>query len=400
VLAPERRTRSDLIGALALALAVVVAVTVVWLRSDAHGTTSVTADTSLPPLSTSVLLPDILKQTWESPSADSSSPITVGNAVVTADGSEVIGRDPATGEEVWRYARNIPLCGAIGSWDRVVSVYQDDRGCSQVTSLVADTGARKDQRNSDADSAVSLSADGTYLISRGSERMELWRSDLVRTLEYGRVDAKVNPNKQPRTGCTLLDAASSANRVSVLERCPGEASNRLTVMNPAPKDAQEPEEYGSSILLDSEGARLLAVAGEKTAVYLPAANGTVSRISIFDGSGSPIVDYPIEGAVTEGARTHADKASITWWTGSQTVNLRLSDLAPTWIVNGTSGPGSMVAGQMLIPVPGGIAAVSPSDGAVQRMIAVDRGETATPIVLASAGETILEQRGDTLFALR
>ncbi|XGU19879.1 hypothetical protein ACETU7_36475 [Rhodococcus sp. 3Y1] len=33
----------------------------------------------------------------------------------------------------------------------------------------------------------------------------------------GRVDAKVNPNKQPRTGCTLLDAASSANRVSVLE---------------------------------------------------------------------------------------------------------------------------------------------------------------------------------------
>ncbi|XGU19878.1 hypothetical protein ACETU7_36470 [Rhodococcus sp. 3Y1] len=39
-------------------------------------------------------------------------------------------------------------------------------------------------------------------------------------------------------------------------------------MNPAPKDAQEPEEYGSAILLDSEGARLLAVAGEKTAVYL------------------------------------------------------------------------------------------------------------------------------------
>ncbi len=109
-------------------------------------------------------------------------------------------------------------------------------------------------------------------------------------------------------------------------------------MNPAPKDAQEPEEYGSAILLDSEGARLLAVAGEKTAVYLPAANGTVSRITIFDGSGNPIVDYPIEGTVTEGARTHADKASITWWTGSQTVNLRLSDLAPTWIVNGTSGP--------------------------------------------------------------
>ena len=104
--------------------------------------------------------------------------------------------------------------------------------------------------------------------------------------------------------------------------------------------------------------------------------------------------------MTEGARTHADKASITWWTGSQTVNLRLSDLAPTWIVNGTSGPGSMVAGQMLIPVPGGIAAVSRRTERCSAMIAVDRGETTTPIVLASAGETILEQRGDTLFALR
>ena len=105
--------------------------------------------------------------------------------------------------------------------------------------------------------------------------------------------------------------------------------------------------------------------------------------------------------MTEGARTHADKASITWWTGSQTVNLRLSDLAPTWIVNGTSGPGSMVAGQMLIPVPGGIAAVSPSDGAVQRMIAVDRGETTDADRARQCGrDDSWNSAGDTLFALR
>lgn len=400
MLAPERRTRSDVIVALGLALAVIVAVTVVWLRSDAHGTTSVTASRELPALATEVTFPDVLTPVWEAPDAGASAPITVGNAVVTAEGSEVIGRDPATGDEVWRYSRNIPLCAAIGAWDRVVSVYRDDRGCSQVTSLVADTGARKDQRNSDADPAVSLSADGTYVISRGDDRMELWRSDLVRTLEYGRVDAKVNPNKQPRSGCTLLDAASSSSRLSVLERCPGDASNRLTVLNPAPKDAQEPQEYGSTVLLGSDGARLLAVSGERTAVYLPAAGGTVSRISIFDGAGQAVVDYPIEGDVSADTRVGADKNSITWWTGTQTVNLRRSDLAPTWILNGTSGPGAMVAGQMLVPVPGGIAAVDPTDGLVQRMIAVDRGDDHSPVVLASAGDTLVEQRGEKTVALR
>ncbi|NMM84203.1 hypothetical protein B2J88_07485 [Rhodococcus sp. SRB_17] len=400
MLAPERRTRSDVIVALGIALAVIVAVTVVWLRSDARGTTSVTADTTLPPLATSVALPDVLSAVWEFPSADSSSPIAAGNAAVTADGNDVVGRDPATGDEVWRYSRNIPLCGAIETWDRVVAVYQDNRGCSQVTSLVADTGARKDQRNSDADAAVTLSADGTYLISRGSTRLELWRSDLVRTLEYGRVDAPVNPKKQPRSGCELLGAASSSSRLSVLEKCPDDASNRLTVMNPAPKDAQEPEEYGSVVLPDSTGARILAVSGEKTAVYLPAANGTPSRISIFDGNGAGVVDYPVDGVIPEKSTVNADKNAITWWTGTQTINLRTSDLSPTWIVAGTAGPGTMVSGQLLVPVPNGIAMINPADGTVSRMIGVDRGDVTMPVVIAAAGDTILEQRGTTLVALR
>ncbi|MGC0364874.1 hypothetical protein ABH922_002858 [Rhodococcus sp. 27YEA15] len=400
MLAPERRTRSDVMFALGIAVALVAAITVVWLRSDARGTTSVTAETELPPLSTSVTLPDVLTEVWSAPSAASATPVVEGNAVVTAQGGDVVGRNPASGDEVWRYSRNKDLCGILGTWDRVVTVYRDDRGCSQVTSLTGATGARKDQRNSDADPAVTLSADGTYVISRGDARMELWRSDLVRTLEFGRVDAPVNPNKQPRAGCTLLDAASSSNRVSVLEKCPDDTSNRLTLMNPAPKDAQEPEEYGSVVLPDSEGARVLAVSGEKTALYLPAGNGTVSRISIFDGTGNALVDYPIEGPVVENARVFTEKNTITWWTGTRTVNLRLGDLVPTWIVNGTSGPGTSVDGQILIPVPGGVAAVDPADGAVQRMIGVDRGSFTGPVVLTTAGDTVLEQRGDTLFALR
>lgn len=400
MLAPERRTRADVLAAFSIALVIIVAVTVVWLRSDARGAISVTADTTLPPLATSMALPAALEKIWEAPSAQSPAPITVGNAVVTADGSDVIGRDPATGDEVWRYSRNIPLCGAIGAFDRVVAVYQDDRGCSQVTSLVADTGYRKDQRSSDADDAVTLSTDGTHLVSLGDSRMELWRSDLVRTLEYGRVDAPVNPNKQPWAGCELLDAASSSSRVSVLQTCPGDASNRLTVLDPSPKDSQEPQEFGSVVLPDSVGAHIVAVSGEKTALFLPAGDGTVSRIAVFDGVGTALVSYPVSGTVSELETTQSDQNLITWWNGTQTLKLNTTDLSVTWILSGTSGPGRMVAGQLLVPVPSGIAVINPEDGSVKRMISVDRGEVTTPVLLAGAGDTLIEQYNGNVVAVR
>lgn len=51
------------------------------------------------------------------------------------------------------------------------------------------TGRRGALRSSANDSKVSLSTDGTYVLALGSTRLELWRSDMVRTLEYGRVVA-------------------------------------------------------------------------------------------------------------------------------------------------------------------------------------------------------------------
>jgi hypothetical protein len=42
---------------------------------------------------------------------------------------------------------------------------------------------------------------------------------------------------------------------------------------------------------------------------------------------------------------------------------------------------------------------SPNDGAFERLIPVDRGNVAGPVVPGVLGTTVVEQRGDTVVAL-
>lgn len=410
MLAPERRTRTDLIVAAVLAVAVVVAASVVWLRSDARGTTSITWDGPVTVPAAATTVPATLGEVWRAASAATTRPLVVGGTVATADGGSVVGRDPETGAQRWIYERNMPLCAATAAWQTVVAVYRDRRGCSQVTQLNAGTGARGAQRSSDADDAVVLVDAGTHLISTGDTRLEMWRSDLVRTVEYGRVDAPVNPNAQPRTGCTLLSAAASNNRLAVVENCPGEDADRLTLLDPAPDDNQKPEEFASSVLADAAqdptgspapGTRVIAVAGDRTALYLPPGSGAGPRIEVFGEAGQTVAEYPLPRPATDAATVPAETRDgiVTWWTGESTIGLGTTDLAPRWTVPGTTGWGDSMAGALLLPVDDALAVVDPASGTVQGRIPVDR-EEAGPVAVAVAGSTVLEQRGDEVVALR
>ncbi|SEL96513.1 Rv3212 family protein [Rhodococcus maanshanensis] len=404
MVAPERRTRADLIAAAAIAVVVVLAAGVIWLRSDARGTTSVTAETPATPADTALSIPESVTEIWRADSASTGRPVIAGGAVVTAEGGAVIGRDRDTGAQLWSYTRDLPLCGVIGAWNSVVSVYRDGRGCGSVTELAGANGARVAQRTSDADDAVVLSEDGTYVTSRGMHRMELWRSDLVRTLEFGRVDAPVNPNTQPRSGCELLSSASSSTRLAVLERCPDEPADRLSILNPAPKDNTEPDEYGSSVLADLDpgvtGARVLAVAGDRTAVYLPAGPSTGARVGVFDGAGTPVAMHPVPADVSPDSKVVKVGSVYSWWTGSRVIALGATDFTPRWTIEGAIGPGALMAGQILVPVDGAIAVHDLSTGAEVRRIAVDRAGEQAPVTSAVVGTVLLEQRGDELVALR
>lgn len=402
MIAPERRSRRDLAAAAAIVLVIVVVSGLLWGRSEARSTESAPASVPAPALTPATGIPASLIQAWQAPSAATTAPVVVGATVVTADGSQVSGRDPVTGRVLWSYRRDLPLCAATGQWNRAVAVYRTDRGCSDVTSLEGATGARGPQRDSEADPTVSLVGDGTYLASVGSTRMEVWRSDLVRTVEFGRVDAPINPNSQPRPGCSIRSVASSTQQVAVALSCPGEQSDRLSLLSPAPTDPTKPTEFGST-LLGGTGARVIAVAGDRTAVYLP---GPAPKIGVYNSSATLLSSYPLPDGPAASTphglveSTTSTAAVRTWWTGSAVLALRAGDLSIAWSLPSTLGPGVETAGQLLVPVPTGLLALDAASGARGNTIPVDRGATSTgPIAVSVAGSVILEQRGSTVTAL-
>ena len=121
-----------------------------------------------------------------------------------------------------------------------VAVYPDSRGCGQVSTIDAKTGRRGPTRTAYADPEVTLSSDGTTVLSAGDSRLELWRSDMVRMLSYGSLDARIKPGNPAPPLCRLLSAAASSAAVSVLESCPNQADTRLTLLRPS--DEEDPPE--------------------------------------------------------------------------------------------------------------------------------------------------------------
>ncbi|WP_405135034.1 hypothetical protein [Nocardia sp. NBC_01388] len=404
MLAPERRKRADILTAVAIVALVAIATAVVGWRSDVRHSTSVTTDRTLSAPPTPEQLPKGVRELWHAPDAATARAIAVGGVAVTADGGDVIGRDPQTGQQVWKYHRDMPLCAMESQFGTVIATYRDDRGCSQTTMLNAETGARLAARSSYMDESIKLSVDGTYALAQGSDRLEMWRSDLVRTLEYGRVDAPVNPRTQPRTGCTLLSASSAPSRLAVLERCPNDGADRLTILNPAPKDSTTPEEYGSHVLTEPggavDGARVLAVSDSRIALYLPGTGATAPQLAIYDVSGNSIATHQLSAPLSDKASVSHLSSAFFIYTGENLIALNATTFDPLWGVQHVLGTPTLLSGQLLVPVPDGLAALDPTTGAQTNRISVQRSDYHNePISLAAVGPTILEQRGTELYAL-
>jgi hypothetical protein len=89
-----------------------------------------------------------------------------------------------------------------------------------------------------------------------------------------------------------------------------------------------------------------------------------------------------------------------WFTGSKTIALSFDNLTPLWTVEGTGGPGTVFAGRMLVPVDAGLTVVDQATGEQVGTLPVDRGGYTGTVTMATVGPVILEQRGETLVALR
>jgi hypothetical protein len=347
-------------------------------------------------------VPSSLRQLWTAPSPKTTTPLVVAGSVISGDGREVAGRDPATGNTLWSYARDLELCGVTYVYNYAVAVYPDVRGCGQVSTVDAKTGLRGPSRTSYADPEVQLSADGTTVLSAGDSRLEMWRSDMVRMLSYGSLDAKIKPGTPASPVCRLVSAQASSTAVSVLEACPKQADLRLTLLRPADEEDTPNTKYVPQPgVVDDSGARVIAVSDTTTAVYVPTPKPTVN---IVDETGTTVASSLVPKPPSPNATMSRAGDLITWWTGDSVLVFSASGLRYRYTVTASGsniplGPATMMAGRLLVPVTGGYDVFDPTTGEGIEHIPVQRPPSTAAVVPAVAGSTILEQRGNELVAL-
>ncbi|QYL24245.1 Rv3212 family protein [Mycolicibacterium diernhoferi] len=401
---PERRTRGDLIAAGVIALVVAVTAALIWWTSDARATISKPAAEPVPSLTPAPQVPTGLKQLWSANSAKTTAPLVVSGAVVTGDGGTVIGRDPVTGAELWSYSRDLELCGVTSVYQYAVAVYPDARGCGQVSTIDAGTGKRGPARTGYADPEVRLSTDGSTVLSAGDSRLELWRSDMVRMLSWGALDARVKPDVPQSPLCRLVSAAASSAAVSVMESCPQQSEMRLTLLRVSDEEDVPEVKYEQQPGVSSDAdARVIAVSDTTTAVYLPSPHPVVNIVD-DTGTGTVTASTRLDTAPSEHATMTRAGDVTTWWTGDSVLVFDSSGLHYKYTVapapNGAPvGPATVMAGELLVPVTDGYDVFDVKTGRGIRHIDLDRPAQSTAVVPAVAGSTVIEQRGDTVVAL-
>jgi hypothetical protein len=400
---PERRTKADVLAAAAIATAVAVAAALIWWTSDARATISRPAAVPAPNPTPARTVPASLRELWSANSPATTQPIAVGGSVVTGDGRVMQGHDPVTGAVRWSYSRDADLCGVTWVYRYAVAVYHDDRGCGQVSTIDGSTGQRGPARSSYSDPQVRLSSDGTTVLAAGNTRLEQWRSDMVRMLSYGEIDARVKPtSKGLHTGCRLTSAAASSSAVSVFEACGRLADLRLTLLRPS-KEEDEPDQHmvAEPGIGAASGAKVLAVAESRTAVYLPAPQ---PRVVVLDETGTAVGSTLLPEPPSTDNVVAQSSNLITWWTGRRVLVFDAANLTYRYAVGpaGASapvGPATLMAGKLIVPVTDGIAVCDPVSGVGEDFVPVRRPPGDAPVIPLATGSQLLEQRGKTLVAL-
>ncbi|WP_318305808.1 Rv3212 family protein [Amycolatopsis solani] len=399
---PWNRGRDRVLAA-AIAVAVLAAGLIIGTTSDSAATDHTRAAAPPPLPAAPDKVPGSLAELWSARSGATPVPVVAGDAVATADGGEVAARDPLTGQIRWHYARDLPLCTLNETWGRLNAVYHKTENCSEVTQLDPGTGRITAQRNGNAELGTQLVSDGSHVTATGKKLLDTWRDDLVKSAEYGQVPALVNAGKQPRTGCTYGTVAAASGKIGVIERCPGDPADRLTVYKAAPEKDDEPQVSFSSVLAGKR-ARVIAMSGELTAVVLPDQKLLVT----YNGDGTQRAAYPLDVPPSDLAQdppsgveaTTQTAANVYWFSGSKTLALSRDDLSPRWTLSSAMGPGITFANQLVVPIKGGLAVLNENDGSTIRTVGVDRRGYSGAVRLGAAGPVLLEERGETLTALK
>jgi hypothetical protein len=225
---------------------------------------------------------------------------------------------------------------------------------------------------------------------------------MVRMNSYGALDARIKPNVPAQPLCRLMSAAASTSAVSVIESCPQQPDERLTLLRP---DKEEDQPLTKHVALPGvpagSDAQVIAVSDTTTAVYLPTPKPTVN---VVDENGTTIASTLLAKPAAPNATMSRAGDLITWWTGDSVMVFDANGLRYRYTVSPVGGqapvgPATMLAGKLLVPVTTGYDVFNAQTGAGQSHIPLSRPPGPGPVVPAVAGSTLLEQRGGTLVAL-
>lgn len=469
-----RRRRLDRIVAGIIALVVLAVAAVVYLTSDVRATSDATGP-EVPAPGAPNSVPTSLTEKWSRPADPAvgavASPYGV---VVTGRATAAIAYDATTGEQRWSYDGGDEQLCAIGSGDtdapgvtvrgkvRGVLVVSDKNGyCSQMMLLDPVTGDRHYYRTSPNQAGGSLVFGGPYAGWLGPSLVELWRDDLVRTIQYGDQPAPPKPNAT-HTGCTFTDMIVDDQQFATVEHCPDAASAQVVVNWTTPDSApNKPDgqdvfkhEPRAEIDTGSSAARLVGITSDRVAVLVAepepavvfydtagaevgrtpvdvsaaaitaadrptASGGTSPTPSVRDGSlrfsvvGDTLIAVTQQSATVESTPTNTPGELIETAEPptpgvlasdppAEPVTEQIQDLAVGWTRQGVLGQPAVIGEQVLLPVTGGLAAVAAANGnpgIVPAVIPVDRGGYTGRVDVAAVGSMIIETRFDQVVGL-
>lgn len=398
--APLRRTRGDLIATGVIAGISALLVGAAFFTAPARDAHLAPAAEEQQDYGRLAVAPSALSESFTLRDTSGRDQPLVANGLIITYNNNTLSATTPEGETVWTYERPNELCLVDQAWDKVVAAYRNNAGCGDVVAIDAKTGTYAGTRSAIAPDNVVRLASNDRVGYASAERVELWRSDLVRTVEYGRVEAKQEPKQQPHE-CTITSALTRKELLAVTEICDDGAFLRL--QEATPEDSREPE-----ILADipvSEDAYLVAISQDAAAVYDPA----TSEVRGYDKDGAttstsfvPQLDAPESGP--DGVVKNLPVADLphhmTYWENGSLVLMEPADLQVSGVFQGALGTGVAAGDALLYATDNGIAVADWHTTAPERVIPVDRGGYSGPVHIASAGATVVEKRGDEVVVMR
>lgn len=457
-----------------IAVAVIVSAVIVYLTSDVRATTDNTGH-AFTPTATMAEVPSKLAVAWQHPTVPAvGAAASAYGTVATTDQHTVTGRDATTGAVRWSYARSNKALCAIGSNDTSVGTIgvpqgspTDDRPvgflalyatggmCQELVLLHPQAGDRRYQRTSPNEAGGTLIFGGPYAAWVGTDRLEVWRWDLLRTIQYGNQPDPDAPGYE-HLGCTFTDAAVTDNQFGTIEHCPGNGPNARIVLNwddPNSHDHAKWSVYKHVALMDvntgSTQARIVGITADRVAVLVStptpaiviygADGAVVSRTpvqipaSAFGADSRPTPRVTLDGvqyALTAGyliavgnqnVKVTVPITATATTSGSSTDGSGLSDLlsgsaaTPTkpttevqdratpvvnWVLSGAIGLPALVGTDLAVPSTNGLMVVPAGEGTVERTVPVARTGSPSRVDVDLVEDRLVELRGDSVVALK